>query len=665
MRKIVSNITIKKKKLFVLFMALAVFLFYGSSTVFANKYDEIAQIMYDNSMFFKQNSAGNDILRIVGWMIVKGLRWLANNCQSLYKKTLGIADFSSYPDLTAWIEEIKVVCVAIMALSLMYYGIILIVNHNKKNNILHSVMLTGLCCSALTSIMLQANDAVISFCGEVTVESMADSVIQNNLYDLLYIDQLVGLANISSDNESLKTYHYETSDFNFDTIDITEVINYEMSGLSEGAAELLSYGVTYFPLYESGDQGFYIVEDVYNGWGWNSGDDDDWFNEFYYRYHTTGFPIVVALSAIIIVFLCVSYKTAKLLWELPLKGIIALFYSHDMTGTQKVLKILGNIKDSYIILMICSISLKMFSIFEKFLSEKFVDDPFTYSILLLFVAFAIIDAPNIVQTLTGEDAGLQTGFSRIVSAYQGANGIRKKITGTAAGLGKAAVSGGVSHHRYKKMMEGLNGKKNSNIPDGVSGSDSNKDVMEGMNENKENATSKENLNTNGEKDNPNEDIKNSGLGDGQQTEESAKASNLDSNRELNEQERASNPMNTKAGKNNPLETIDPSSNKKSVSGTNEDMRKAMTGKSGNKNGNISSLNGKENLSAEGKNSMGGSTQADLNGKSNLNVSSGNQTINKKENISATGNGNIPSNRTSQKTDVSKMESQLNSKENLR
>lgn len=743
MRKIIEKLTVKKKILFALFTVISSFLFYGGFKVLAVSDDEIARIIYENKEFFVQNGIFQDGFRWVGWKIVGGLRWMANSAQELYRHSLGLADFTSYEGLTDWISTIEVVCVAIMAVSIMWFGINLVVNHKKVNNIVHAIMIAGLCICALTEIMIRTNGAVRCFCRELQTRSMADSVINNNLYDLIYIDDCVGLENISSDAESLVEYHYGVFGFDFDSIDINEVINYDSSYISSEASDILSEQVTYFYAYKPGEALGYEMTDVYNGWGWNSGDDDDWFNEFYYRYHTTGFPIVVSLLSIIIVYLCVSYRTARIFWELPLKRILALFYAHDVTGTQKTLKILGSIKDSYIILMVCGISLKMFSIYETFLSEKYPDNPFVYCMLLIFGAFAVIDGPTLVQALTGEDAGLQTAFQRVVSVYQGGKGKAKGAFHMAGG----AISYGVGRRRHRKMMEAMKGGKEdnkqakSNIPNGVSGSDSNKDVMNGMKGNgnesnqemkegmkgkngaeKENGSSKNNLNGNSEQDNLNQDIKDSELGhnmnsdsENNQSEGSMENSNLDSSRESNEEERKANPEDSNR-KNNPLETHDPSSNGKVVKSSNEDMKKAMASKNKKKNGNlsntskpkempnsgtkmntdngsnkkdnISSLNESSNLKSTNSSvdrniqstkenissSNNGSINNSLNGTdskkeklggSSVGNASPNGTPGKRENLSSKSTGNIPSNGVQHKKELNKIESQINSKENLK
>lgn len=423
-------------------------------TVFADIDEETCQnILLNYKKYFVQNDLIHNGFRYLQWGIIKGLKWVADSCQTLYSNTLGLMDFTSYSGFTDFTPTLKGIFTAIMAVSIMMLGIILIVNHKKKPDVLVGVLLAALTISALGELMITANEGVQSFCNEMVGSSMADSVVNDNLFDLRYIDSTYGIATFSDDSETLATYHAPLEDFYMDAIDINEVINYDDPYISSDASTLLKKS------YERLPDGTMVDKGVYNGWGWNSGDDDDLFNDFYYRYKINAFPICVSLIAIIIVFLVVSYKSVRLSFELAIKKVITILYSADITGSQKTLKLLGSIKNTYIIFMVNAITLKLFIIFQSYLSEKFSNNGFTYCIILLFTSLAVIDGPNIIQELTGEDAGLQSSASRILAIY---NAGRGRVRGTGSAL-SGGVRSAVGYHRYKSMKNALGGdKKNAN-----------------------------------------------------------------------------------------------------------------------------------------------------------------------------------------------------------
>lgn len=565
MRKIIPKVAIKKKKVWGLMMSFVAALFYGGIKVFASPSDdmmseigemasqkaaEIAEIFYNNQSFFSKNNWIKDGLRYLEWIFIKLLSGIADGCQGVYRKSIGMADFFNYEGLQDWIGVIQVVCVAIMALSILWYGIILILNHKKKNNILISIMLTGLCISGLTSILGNINIAVKGFCNETVQDNLTNKIINDNFYDLVYIDNNVGLRNMDiTESENLAGYRYAKRSVDVDTVDINEVINYDADYISDDASTILKKSVVYFNGYVPGEAHDFWISEVYNGFGWNDGDDADFFNEFYYRYHVEGFQIIVSLVAMIILFICISYKTTKAFIEIPLKRILALFYSHDVTGTQKTMKILGSIKDSYITVMVGAISIKLFYLWQQYLTVKCAESTFAYCIFLIFGTFTLIDGPVLVQTLTGEDAGLQTGAQRLMSVYHGAKGGVRTVARTGAGIASVAIS----HRRYKKMKDMLSGKDDKsktedgkkNIQNDGSGDTPNKDISKDIGNDKK----PDNLKEKKIEGNSNEDIQNGKL-------------EKQGNENIGETEKESS-----------LNYFDPSGEEEGNS--NEDLRKAM------------------------------------------------------------------------------------------
>lgn len=440
----------KSKRITFFFLMFLYPLLHNTMTVFADIDEETCQnILLNYKKYFVQNDLIHNGFRDLQWGIIKGLKWVADSCQTLYSNTLGLMDFTSYSGFTDFTPTLKGIFTAIMAVSIMMLGIILIVNHKKKPDVLVGVLLAALTISALGELMITANEGVQSFCNEMVGSSMADSVVNDNLFDLRYIDSTYGIATFSDDAETLATYHAPLEDFYMDAININEVINYDDPYISSDASTLLKKSYQRLP------DGTMVDKGVYNGWGWNSGDDDDLFNDFYYRYKINAFPICVSLIAIIIVFLVVSYKSVRLSFELAIKKVITILYSADITGSQKTLKLLESIKNTYIIFVVNAITLKLFIIFQSYLSEKFSNNVFSYCIILLFTSLAVIDGPNIVQELTGEDAGLQSSASRILAIY---NAGRGRVRGTGSAI-SGGVRSAVGYHRYKSMKNALSGDK--------------------------------------------------------------------------------------------------------------------------------------------------------------------------------------------------------------
>ncbi len=481
----------KEKKLLVFILFMTIPIIY-TTTALAYEEGTVTAFLMEFSDLLSENTFFKDVFRWIGWGIIKFLHWVAEGCQTLYKYSLGMVDFTSYVTEENLGIDLKTLFEGLLILTLTIYGIILIVNPKKKANIIHSALIAAICVCALGSIMGEVNKGIKSFGEEMADSSLANDVINTHLYDWVYIDRIVGLENVKkSEDDKLHYKNVQVSSF-LDYIEINEVINYEGDLLTTdfakevfGAQLTGIYLGTEFEEFFAGalvDGWLFGTDEVYNGFGWNSGDDNDWFNEFYYRYSFNAFPIIVSLISVIIVYLCISYKTVRLLYELPFKKVIALLYSADVNGSQKTWKILGNIKDTYIILFLSALSLKFYSLGVKFCVTNFSDNTIVQCIILIFIAFAVVDAPNIVQALTGEDAGLNSAFSKIYGL--------SRLGKSAAGAGLFPIRVAANEFKYQrqasrisKAMNKRKAKPETSNTSADTGKQFNNDIRDAMNSN--------------------------------------------------------------------------------------------------------------------------------------------------------------------------------------
>lgn len=151
-----------------------------------------------------------------------------------------------------------------------------------------------------------------------------------------------------------------------------------------------------------------------NGWGINRGDDADFGNCFYYRYKFEWINAIIQLIAVIIVYIAMSYKCVRVAFELVTARLIAFLYSAELSGGEKIRKILCFIRDSYILLGITAICIKLYAVFTGFIHTG-VGTSLTAAIFSLFLAFSVIDGPNLVEKLLGMDAGLKSSTARMMA----------------------------------------------------------------------------------------------------------------------------------------------------------------------------------------------------------------------------------------------------------
>lgn len=396
----------------------------------------IASVIGNFPDLFETNSTGNDVLRTITWTFICILKALADAAGSLYQNTLGLLDLTTTMTNESIIGQYKELFTAILAVSIMVLGILLIIRGENKTNLLGSLFLIVLAFATPTWILLNLSGPVKNACLEIAGNNaITNTVINSHLYDLFYIDNRVGLASLTNSNFQLQDYHAPDANFDIDKVKINETMNYERDGLSEAASgqdgilgQQLSWVVD-----ESGNY-TYELSDIYNGFGWNSEDSDDWFNEFYYRYQYDGMEIILTMIALIFVYSCVSYKVVRMVLEIITSKLFVVFYSANLNAEQKTVQILKHIINCYVILLSSSILIKVFTLGENYISEQ--TDGLTYCLILIMWAFAIIDGPNILQQITGVDAGLSSLFGKAASAYYTGRMAVATAKGITGGIGK-------------------------------------------------------------------------------------------------------------------------------------------------------------------------------------------------------------------------------------
>ncbi len=471
-----------------------------STNVLATEDSTIISVLTNFPDLFVENNLITSFFRSVGWAIVKLFVWVADACALLYSKSIGFIDFTQYIESSDMMDKLEVLFGAIMAVSICGLGIILIIDHEKKPKILPALFMIVISLALPSWLLATLQSPIQSAMNEIAGSgTIADEVVNTHLYDLLYIDsQCGGLTVLADGSFDLSTCHYPDNSFDIDRIEINEVLNYESERLSKdakGKDGILGKKLTYY--YAEDGSIVDALADVYNGFGWNSSDDNDFFNEFYYRYKVDYFPIYITLLCTCILYICISYKVVRIVIEIVTARIIAPLYSANLNGVQKTVKILQSIINGYIVLLLTSVLLKLYYLAERFISDTY-GNGVVYYVFLAFITFAIIDGPNIIQQLTGIDAGLNSTVGKLIAAQHMVRGASHAVGG-AANLARS--------HQMQKTQEGIlnelrqqnggNEKDDSNVPPDSKNTSSAKDNEQNSANQNHNPTEDSNLEKDG------------------------------------------------------------------------------------------------------------------------------------------------------------------------
>lgn len=402
---------LKKRKYLSGLVLLQLLLFMATSTVMAVDTEEVITVLKKNRDIFHTSTIPGGIFRYIGWSVMKGLVWVAEQCAKLFDESFKFIDFTRYEPVEKFLTSWKPVVFALISLSILFLGLIMIFWQEKKPKLMMNICLAVLIMTSSGYLIDQLNGFVtddirsaILNDGDTSTDSsgLVYDMVGNSIYDLIYIDDKLdgGLMKMTKNNRKL--YDDFTKE-DLELMSINEVL--KPDDVKAESKDLVSNRIYY-------KKGNLELKEIYNGVAWT-----DLLNEYYYRYDVEWFTVIVGLVSLIIVYVCLAYKVVRILYEVVVQRLLAALYSANLSSGQKTLKILDSIKDSYITLILVMVCLKIYLLAFKMVGEtQFA--AFSKVMLLFFLALAVADGPNIIQKLTGVDAGLSSGMGKIIAGVQ-------------------------------------------------------------------------------------------------------------------------------------------------------------------------------------------------------------------------------------------------------
>ena len=367
-------------------------------------------------------------------------------------------DFTKYQPVQDFISDWQVVWVALLCAAIGWLGINLVFNSDKNPKIATNICVAILVVTSMTWMVSQMNTLLTKgirneILGTTTTNTVY-ATLGNNVHDLRYIDSVVGLGNLGSKNADGVTYAKAGTPMNkkiWKALKINEIVNPD--DVKDESKDIVENYKTDIPTEDGKVKS--MVSECYDGVAWT-----DLLNTYYYRYEIDWLESFLEIISIAIIYLFFSYKVVRTLYEVVFSEILAMLYSPNLTNGQKTIKILDGIKDSYIIILLSLVSVRLYMIAIEYISGKNWNG-FTKGMFLLFIAFAVIDGPNLVQRITGLDAGLSDGMQKVMSAYY-AGGM---MAGAARGAGHIASGVAKGAGKFGKTIGGAvrNGSKNANV----------------------------------------------------------------------------------------------------------------------------------------------------------------------------------------------------------
>src|SRR6478752_4489366 len=405
------------------------------------KDEEILKKLHEFADYLDKGNIATYLLRKIGWGIVQVLSFLVDGLEGITDSVLGVKSFFNSPDIQDFITKFQPFLYILWAFSFLYIGYMLII-HKKVNReqIMINIFISMAVLLLLNTSMLKADkftdkaiDAV-DLGGDSTV---SEKIIKQNITDVAQFD--VNGWKTPKLKETNKVPQNR-----IDLIDITEKIDgdfkvNEKDKISDEGKKILTHKAAITP---DGKEGIVELE---NGWF-------DFFPELYYRWHWNFWTIAISLFVTGMTMLFTSIKLAKLCYELGFNAILAqLVAPADVGDGQKLKVVLQNILNTFLVIIMIFISMKVYLIGMTYIAEH--TEGVTTLILQIAFSIAVVDGPVMCERLFGIDAGLKSGWGAVAgglammkgmeSTMNGAKGTFKNAADLAkgiGGLGKGAAS---------------------------------------------------------------------------------------------------------------------------------------------------------------------------------------------------------------------------------
>lgn len=380
--------------------------------------DAFESLLQYNDLFTTTNNPFLYAFRFIGWWILRILAMMITAVEQAVNALFQNIDFLNSPEVMGLFDQLKPVAWGLMLIGvvLLFYG--LMTNRVKsKGQIPFNFLCFFIIMIGLPSFLSQLNDltgAGINTFKDTTEASMAQTVMDNAVQDLLYYDQndfsdaaLQNHNNIPTDKieyinpvEQARPANCKNPEIFSNQLGIDSNGNYQLTQLGDGL------------------------------FGW------ELLSSYYYRYKIDWIPLFISLFAMLIALVFSAIKIGKIIFELGYNVYVLLFVSAiDLTSGERTKRVCSEILSLFLVLIAIALLFRVYIIGVSWVARTF--DGLAQAFAMFGFSWALIDGPNIIQKILGIDAGLSSAFHTVMGVYQGA----RMAAGLAKGTMHAAKTG--------------------------------------------------------------------------------------------------------------------------------------------------------------------------------------------------------------------------------
>ena len=422
----------------------------ASSSKLSDK--DILEIFHNYGNSLEITNIVTSMFRTIGWYFVQFLVWITDLVSNLAVNVLTLFGLLSQDSITKLLIEAKPVLISILALSIMYIGIKMMMGKQvNKANIFTAIIVAIIFLGSLNSTMQtgselakESSKAVENFDPDSSTQKddgtkAGSSLLKKNIVDIKYVAEK-GFPKLKTTRNNSKYNKLNATTTKY--IDINEGID-AGDVKSKNAKKVLGKKVL---VDQNGKTTLGKLKDGMFGIG----------KEQYYRFQVKWFTAIVGLICLALGHFLAALRVASIILELVVTKIIAVGFSYALQG-EKLKSTIVDIINGFVSIVLIFVCLFVFKETVGFLNDKPLG---VWFIGLIAATFFMIDGPKVIERKFGYDAGLSSPWRSALAMY----GAAKAGAGVAgSGLSKASnkVKQSNSNSNSNKTNSSSNDKSNN------------------------------------------------------------------------------------------------------------------------------------------------------------------------------------------------------------
>ena len=354
------------------------------------------------SSLSRSNIFGN-ALRFIGFAIVQLFKLFLDLANNVLDNVYNMFSFYNSTNVNSYINNLLGFLWIPCVISIIILGFQLIFNSQNRpdaNKILQNGLIIVILVTGFNSRGSDMSNQVLASC-------LTDYEYLYDWDEQKFIVRDVGIRN---------SYTASNDYSRVNTIDINETMRYDNAANPDAPdcskwdnRENVCWLATIVTM---NSDGTYKCEHMDNPQWW------EFFSDaYYYRYDIDYITCLITLGAMAVAIIFSAIKICRILWELAIYRVLAMFFSlADLHNGEKMKEIIKAFAGAFIVIAVNAVLLKFYMIFSAWLTTQNIDG-FSKSVMLVSVAIAVIDGPNLCQKLIGVDAGIRSAASTVGAMY--------------------------------------------------------------------------------------------------------------------------------------------------------------------------------------------------------------------------------------------------------